>query len=190
MSVISHPEDDGVNKHIMRVVRNDVKAEADLRQLKLFDVRNSDGKKIVTASKNRVKTSVMNQILLEHRDNYVTARDQGAKYVASYERLEKEMIKTDQIDGKTLAQILALINKNGVEASRHLEAMGKNVLNQHQEISKGSTQMQNTLKDIAHGRQQMKIHSDKMELKWADIEKATGMSREEIEKQIYGEDDD
>jgi len=186
MAVIKTTEDDGINKFVMRIVRNHIKEEASLRQLKLFDVVRADGSLSVVKSKNRMQTMVMSQILLEHRDQYLKSQKLADKYIKSYE----VAVENDDIDQKTLTMIMTLISKNSIEASKHLDAMGKNVLSQTQEFAKGSSQMQKLLSDVAGARQNQAQHNDKMEIKWADIEKVTGKSKDEIMKELYGEDRD
>mgnify|MGYP003652632165 CR=1 FL=1 len=188
MSVIKGPEDDGVMKLVMRKARNTVRAEADLRAMKLFDVLSGDGKVVAKRTQNRVKTSAMNQILLAHRDNYVKCIERSDKYEAAFTRLEKDLVETKETDGKTLVQMIALITKNSAEGTKHLENMGKNVSTQMDDQSKASNQMQKMLKDVGLARLTQKQHNDKMDILWAQVEKKTGLSREELEAELYEDD--
>ena len=194
MAVIKGPEDDGVMKLVMRSARNATKAEADLRQVKLFDVVNAAGEVVAEKSKNRVKTSAVNQILLEHRDCYVRQIEQAQKYEKSFNRLEEAMVQSNEVDGKTLSQIMGHITKNNSEATRHLENMGKNVNAQTADLAKTTSQMQKMLKDIGQARIAQQQHNDRMEIlevsTWAKIEEKSGMSRAEIEAEMYEDEDE
>jgi DNA-binding transcriptional regulator YiaG len=194
MSVIKGPEDDGVMKLVMRTARNTVRAEADLRAIKLFDVLSDAGKVVAKRTQNRVKTSAMNQILLEHRDNYVKCIERSDKYEAAFTRLEKDLVETKETDGRTLVQMMALISKNSAEGTKHLENMGKNVSTQMDDQSKASNQMQKLMKDVSQTRLQQQQHNDRMEIleasTWAQVEQKTGMSRAEIEAEMYEDEDE
>ena len=194
MAVIKGPEDDGVMKLVMRSARNATKAEADLRALKLFDVRNAADEIVAEKSRNRVKTSAVNQILLEHRDCYVRQTEQAEKYEAAFNRLESDMKADGKVDGKTLCQMMGLITKNNAEATRHLENMGKNVNAQTADLAKTTSQMQKMLKDIGQARIAQQQHNDRMEIlevsTWAKIEEKSGMSRAEIEAEMYEDEEE
>lgn len=176
---------DGINNHVMRVAKTQVKAEQDLRCLVLFeDQKNHKGAVVRRKSQRNSKTTPMNQILLEERDCYERAAHQFNKYAQSYDR----MADNDEIDGGTLIMVMGFLSKAELAKTKHLENMGKNVMEQTREVNKGSVAMQKTITDVNNAKMKMKAHEDKMELKWADVEKITGKSREEILKELYGED--
>ena len=44
------------------------------------------------------------------------------------------------------------------------------------------------MKDVGLARLTQKQHNDKMDILWAQVEKKTGLSREELEAELYEDD--
>ena len=176
MAVIKARDDDVIDKHIVRVVQDQINAEKQLRCLKIFDAYNESGTKIVKKTLTKAKTNPMNQVLLEERDSYLRSRALSDKYTKSFDRMDED----GSVDAKTISILLSHIQKYSHQATRHLENIGKNVLAQTHELSKGSAAMQHMLTEIASARQRQQQHSDKMDVAWAAVEKKTGLSMAEL----------
>ncbi len=171
-----------INKHVMKVAQTQVKAERDLRGLALFeDQVNNLGAVMRKKSRRDTKTSAMNQILLEHRDQFEAAKKTSDKFGAA---LDNYTDNADEVDGKTIGMMMVQISKADAIATRELENMGKNVTSQTMEINKGSIAMQKMVADIVHMREKSKQHSEKMDIAWALLEKRTGKSREDLMKEL------
>lgn len=180
--LIKSTDIDDINKHVMKVAQTQVKAERDLRGLALFgDIMSNDG---VTVAKKKTKVratcSAMNQVLLEHRDKYEEAQKTSEKFNNALDRY----MENDEVDGKTMNMMMIQITKADGVATRELENMGKNITSQTVEINKGSIAMQKMISEVVHLQQKASQHEDKINLAWAHIEKKTGRSREDIEREL------
>ena len=177
-----------VNKHVMKVIQTQVKAEQDLRGMALFeDQVNNVGAVMRKKSQRNTKTSAMNQVLLEHRNQF----DNAIKVSEKFNDALDTYMETDDPDGKTMGMMMVQISKAEQVKTRELENMGKNITSQTVELNKGSIAMQKTISDIVHMREKTKQHSDKMDIAWALLEKRTGKSREDLMKELnelYGDE--
>ena len=160
-----------VNDHVMKVVKGQVKAEQDLRNMALFeDKLNNCGKVMKRKSVRTSRTSAMNQVLLEHRDKYEEANKTSEKFNNALDRY----MENDEVDGKTMGMMMIQITKADGVATRELENMGKNITSQTVEINKGSIAMQKMISEVVHMQQKASQHEDKINLAWAHIEKKIG----------------